>query len=53
MDASGNLDKSEVVKISKAKVREIKFSCLKNRNGGVYETFLRYHVKEQEYVVWF
>ena len=55
VDAAGNLDKSEMVKMSKAKVREIKFSCLKNRNGGVYETFFRYHamydyfeVKDQE-----
>ena len=55
VDAAGKPDKGEMVKTSKAKVREIKFSCLKNRNGGVYETFFRYHamydyfeVKEQE-----
>ena len=49
------VDAGEMVKMSKAKVREIKFSCLKNRNGGVYETFFRYHAmydyfeaKEQE-----
>lgn len=43
VDAAGKPDKEEMVKTSKAKVREIKFSCLKNRNGGVYETFFRYH----------
>ena len=43
VDAAGKPDKGEMVKTSKAKVREIKFSCLKNRNGGVYETFFRYH----------
>lgn len=26
-----------------AKMREIKFSCLKNRSGGSYESFFRYH----------
>ena len=43
VDAEGKMDRGAMVKMSKAKVREIKFSCLKNRNGGVYETFFRYH----------
>ena len=43
MDAEGRPDRSAVMKMSKAKIREIKFSCLKNRNGGVYETFFHYY----------
>ena len=43
VDAEGKIDRGAMMKMSKAKVREIKFSCLKNRNGGVYETFFRYH----------
>ena len=43
VDAEGKLDKEEVIKMSKEKVRKIKFSCLKNRNGGAYECFFRYH----------
>lgn len=43
VDAEGKLDKDEVIKMSKEKVRRIKFSCLKNRNGGAYECFFRYH----------
>ena len=43
VDAEGKLDKEEVIKMSRAKVRKIKFSCLKNRNGGAYECFFRYH----------
>jgi len=43
VDAEGKLDKEEVVKMSREKVRKIKFSCLKNRNGGAYECFFRYH----------
>lgn len=31
------------IKMSKEKVRKVKFSCLKNRNGGAYECFFRYH----------
>ena len=36
VDAQGKLDKGEVIKMSKEKVRKVKFSCLKNRNGGAY-----------------
>ena len=43
VDAEGKLDKGEVIKMSKEKVRKVKFSCLKNRNGGSYECFFRYH----------
>ena len=43
VDAEGKLDKEEVIKMSKEKVRKIKFSCLKNRNGGQYDCFFRYH----------
>ena len=43
VDAEGKLDKDEVIKMSREKVRRIKFSCLKNRNGGQYECFFRYH----------
>ena len=43
VDAEGRLDKDEVIKMSREKVRKIKFSCLKNRNGGAYECFFRYH----------
>ena len=44
IDAEGNLDREEVIKMSREKVRKIKFSCLKNRNGGAYECFFSYHV---------
>ena len=43
IDTEGNLDREEVIKMSREKVRKIKFSCLKNRNGGAYECFFRYH----------
>ena len=43
VDAEGKLDRDEVIKMSKEKVRKVKFSCLKNRNGGAYECFFRYH----------
>ena len=43
VDAEGKLDKDEVIKMSREKVRKIKFSCLKNRNGGAYECYFRYH----------
>ncbi|MBR4903297.1 MAG: toprim domain-containing protein, partial [Selenomonadaceae bacterium] len=45
VDAEGHLDKSEVIKMSKEKVRKVKFSCLKNRNGSVYECYFRYHAE--------
>ena len=43
VDAEGKLDKGEVIKMGREKVRKVKFSCLKNRNGGAYECFFRYH----------
>ena len=43
VDAKGVYDKDEVIKTSKQSVRKIKFNCLKNRNGGQYETFFTYY----------
>ena len=43
VDAEGKLDKDEVIKMGREKVRKIKFSCLKNRNGGAYECYFRYY----------
>ena len=39
----GKLDKDEVIKMSKEKVRKVRFSCLKNRNGGQYDCLFLYH----------
>ena len=41
--ANGEPDKGKMIEMSREKVRKIKFSCLKNRNGGQYECFFRYH----------
>ena len=42
--ASGAGDNDESAKrIGREKVRPIKLSCLKNRNGGQYDCFFRYH----------
>ena len=42
--ASGAGDNEESAKrIGREKVRPIKLSCLKNRNGGQYDCFFRYH----------
>ena len=35
--------KTKIAEMSKEKVRDIKLSCLKNRNGGQYECFFKYH----------
>ena len=43
VDAGGNSDKSEIMKMSREKIRTIKFSCLKNRNGSAYDCFFRYY----------
>ena len=43
VNEKNELDKEEVIKISKEKVRKIHFVCLKNRNGGQYDTFFRYY----------
>lgn len=43
VDAEGNLNRDEMIKMSREKVREIKLSCLKNRNGGAYECEFRYY----------
>ena len=41
--ANGEPSKEEVIKMSKEKIRKIKFSCLKNRNGGQYECYFDYY----------
>ena len=43
VNADGEPSESEIKKMSKEKIRKVKFSCLKNRNGGQYECFFRYH----------
>ena len=43
VNAEGKSDKEEMIEMGKKPVREIKLSCLKNRNGGQYECFFRYH----------
>lgn len=43
VDAEGKHSVEEEIKMSKKAVRKIKFSCLKNRNGGQYETFFTYY----------
>ena len=43
VNAEGKSDKEEMIEMGKKAVREIKLSCLKNRNGGQYECFFRYH----------
>ena len=35
--------KKAVIEMSKKKIRKVKFSCLKNRNGGQYDCFFSYH----------
>ena len=41
--ANGENDMERAAKMSREKVRQIKFSCLKNRNGGLYECKFSYH----------
>ena len=41
--ANGDYDAEEVIKMSKEKIRKVKFSCLKNRNGGQYECYFSYY----------
>lgn len=43
VDAEGKLDKGKIIEMSKEKIRLIKFSCLKNRNGSAYDCFFRYY----------
>ena len=43
VDVNGKIDKDEVIKMSKEKVRVIRLSCLKNRNGGLYSCMFKYH----------
>lgn len=39
----GRVDKEEIIKMSRERVRKIKFSCLKNRNGSAYDCMFRYY----------
>ena len=43
VDASGEPSQGESKRLSKEKVRPIKLSCLKNRNGGLFDCFFEYH----------
>ena len=43
VDTEGEPNPSERKRLSKEKVRPVKLSCLKNRNGGLYETFFTYY----------
>lgn len=43
VDVEGRTDKEEMIKMSREKVRKIKFSCLKNRNGFIYDCMFRYY----------
>ena len=43
VDGEGRLDRDKVIAMSKAPVRKVKFSCLKNRNGSAFDCFFRYH----------
>lgn len=45
VDAEGNLDKTEMMKMSREKIRKIKLSCLKNRNGSAYDCYFRYYAE--------
>lgn len=40
---NGELDKDKMLEMSKQKIRKIKLSCLKNRNGSAYDCYFRYH----------
>lgn len=43
VDANDKIDKDEVIKMSNEKVRVVRLSCLKNRNGGLFSCMFRYH----------
>ena len=45
VDAEGNADKTEMMKMSREKIRKIKLSCLKNRNGSAYDCYFRYYAE--------
>lgn len=42
VDENEKVDKEEMMKMSREKVRKIKFSCLKNRNGSAYDCMFNY-----------
>lgn len=37
------IDKETITKLAKEKIRPVRLTCLKNRSGGLYECFFRYH----------
>lgn len=41
--SSDDADRETITRISKQSVRTMRLSCLKNRNGGLYDCFFRYH----------
>ena len=43
VDDNGRTDKEEMIKMSRERVRKVKFSCLKNRNGSAYDCMFRYY----------
>lgn len=43
IDGVDKPERKDIIKASKEKIRKIKLSCLKNRNGGQYECFFSYH----------
>ena len=42
VDETGNLDADKSKEEGRKKIRDIHFVCLKNRNGGQYDTHFRY-----------
>ena len=44
--------KAKIIEMSKKPERKIKFSCLKNRNGGQYDCFFRYHAAYDYFAPW-
>ena len=43
VDDSGKYDAEAASKEGRKSVRKIKFTCLKNRNGGLYDCYFKYH----------
>lgn len=41
--ANDEIDKETIVKLSKEKTRPMRLTALKNRNGGLYDVYFRYH----------
>lgn len=43
VDGEGKYSADEAAKESRNSVRKVKFTCLKNRNGGQYDCYFKYH----------